>query len=123
MPNARAADVSRIESAEAASDIENEGFPPHKEQKDAYDGVLTTRREQLEYEPDLSLRNEYFRNLTTVADEYDQDGMHFWRLSRHTGLTGPSEDERMTDDSLIVYAEDTETLEVVADYYDTVAGE
>jgi mannan endo-1,4-beta-mannosidase len=122
MPDAKAAEISRIESEVAASDIENEGFPPYKEQKEAYDGVLTTRREEIGYEADLSLRNEYFREMSVVADEYDQDGMHFWRLAREAGSTGP--EERMSSDPLIVYPEDTDTLDTVAEYHDTVlAGE
>ena len=119
-PTARGADYSRIESAESASDIDRrEEFPPYREQKDAYEGVFTTRRETEFPTANLDLRKEYFGHMTDVAEEHDMDGVQFWRLARDTS-PGTSAEERQESDPLIVYGNDTGTLSMVRDYHETV---
>lgn len=118
-PDADTALVSRIESPESASDVEDNADYPMAYPDQHDDGTLVTR-EVSNDGVDLEDRDEYFRNLTTVAEETAMDGVQFWRLSQNVAPEGERRRHRAEYDPLIVYPGDESTLEAIEEYDDQV---
>lgn len=110
--------VTRLETPEQASDVEdNAGYPmAYADQHE--DGVLVTRPEELDRTSyGLEKRHEYFRNATDVAAKTGLQGVHWWRLNPLRIPENVAEDElpeyRVRETGLAILTGDRETFEVI----------
>lgn len=115
--------VTRLESEEEASDVEDNAELPMAYPDQHEDGVVVTRREQLDWERyGLEKRHEYFRHATEVADDTGLDGIHWWRLNPLRIPDDLSDDEvpdfRMAETGNAILTYDAETFDVIGAYAD-----
>lgn len=113
--------VSRLETAEEASDVESNAEYPMAYPDQHDDGVLVTRREHLDWESyGLKKRNDYFRYATEVAADTGLEGVHWWRLipARIPEEVGEDElpDYRMEELGSAILHDDQETFDVIQAY-------
>lgn len=78
------------------------------------DEVLLRYVVDIEDDWDIEKRNEYFEYLADFGRANDLDGPHFWRLAKRT--IDDTVEDRIEYSDLIVFPEDTSTLDVISEY-------